>query len=101
MTQHFAIFAWDSPDSETIRATHRDAHFIHIERVMSRIAIAGPMAGATGTASGSLFVVMAESRDEARKLFESDPYFIAGVWQRWEIHPFLAAAGEWIGGKTW
>jgi len=27
--------------------------------------------------------------------------FGAGVWERWEIHPFTPAAGEWIGGKTW
>lgn len=101
MTKLYMITAWDCPDSDTKRALARDAHFIHIERAMDRIAIAGPIKTETGGFSGSLFIVKADDMATTRALFESDPYFVAGVWDRWEIHPFVAAAGEWIGGKTW
>lgn len=68
---------------------------------MDKIAIAGPLRDENGLSNGSLFVFKTMSPEEAEELFRSDPYFKAGVWTRWEVHPFLPAAGEWIGGKTW
>jgi uncharacterized protein YciI len=101
MTETFIVMAWDGPGSAKKRAQSRDAHFIHIEREMDRIKIAGPFRDEDGSAVGSLFVVKAEDKAAALRLFKSDPYFAAGVWERFEIQAFLPAAGEWIGGKIW
>jgi uncharacterized protein len=98
---HFAIFAWDGPDAAQKRDAARDAHFAHIEAIMDKIAVAGPLKTDNGGFVGSLLVVKAADGAEARAILESDPYFGAGVWERCEIHPFVAAAGEWIGGKIW
>lgn len=98
---HFAIISHDAPGSAGPRAAARDAHFAHFETIIDKIAIAGPLKDADGTNIGSLVVVKCDSAAEAEAILKSDPYFAAGVWERWDIYPFLAAAGEWVGGKTW
>ena len=98
---HFAVMAWDVDDSAPIRDAARAAHFVHIARIIDKVAVAGPLKDATGTIIGSLVVLDVADAEEAESVFRSDPYFDAGVWQRWTIHPFVAAAGEWVGGKIW
>lgn len=101
MNSHYAIVAWDAPDSGAKRDIHRAAHFVHIEASLDKIAIAGPVKNEAGEFTGSLFVVKATTAAEAEAILAADPYFGAGVWSRTEISPFVPAAGEWIGGKTW
>ena len=98
---HFAVIAWDVPDSAALRAAHRDDHFAHIATIIDRVAVAGPLKDDAGAIIGSLVVLNAQSVEEAEGVLRSDPYFKAGVWARWHIHPFVAAAGEWIGGAIW
>jgi uncharacterized protein len=97
----FAVTAWDAPGAEPVRLAVRDAHFSHIERVLDKLCIAGPLKTEAEGFAGSLLIIKARDRAEAQAIFETDPYFKAGVWDRIEIHPFVAAAGEWIGGKVW
>jgi uncharacterized protein len=98
---HFCIYAWDMPNSAPLRRDARDAHFAHIETVLDKIDVAGPLKNDDGDNIGSLFIVKVANRADAEAFLRADPYFAAGIWQRWEIHPFLPAAGKWIGGKTW
>jgi uncharacterized protein YciI len=99
--KHFAIIAWDAPNSAAARASARDAHFARIESIMDSLAIAGPLKDAAGNFTGSLVIVKADDEAAALAILHGDPYFAAGVWQRFEIHDFLPAAGTWIGGKVW
>jgi uncharacterized protein len=101
MDKAYAIIAWDGPEGAARRDTFRAQHFAHIETILDKVLIAGPLKDASGAFTGSLVVVKADSEDEARAIFESDPYFAAGVWDRWDIQFFLPAAGDWIGGKIW
>jgi uncharacterized protein len=101
MSGHYAILAWDGPDGSSKRNEHRAAHFAHIETIMETIAIAGPLKTDDGNFAGSMLVVKADSPTEAEAILRADPYFAGGVWERWEIFPFVAAAGKWVGGKTW
>jgi uncharacterized protein YciI len=101
MNQTFAILAWDSEQGAAKRAEHRAAHFAHIETVMEKIALAGPLKDDDGNFVGSMVVAHVPNRDAAEALLRSDPYFAGGVWEKWEIFPFLAAAGQWVGRKTW
>lgn len=98
---HYAIIAWDAPGSEAARASKRAEHFARVERIMDRLAIAGPLRDADGRFTGSLVIVEADSEADARSVLEADPYYAAGVWDRFEIRSFLPAAGGWIGGKAW
>lgn len=98
---HFAVIAWDVPDSAAIRDAARGAHFAHIERIIDKVAVAGPLKDASGAMIGSLVVLAVADAAEAEAVLKSDPYFAAGVWASWTINPFVAAAGEWVGGKIW
>jgi len=98
---HFAIVSIDGPNSAGPRASARDAHFAHIETIIDKIAVAGPLKDAEGNNIASLVVLRVETAEEAEAVLKSDPYFAAGVWASWTIYPFLPAAGDWVGGKTW
>jgi len=98
---HFIILCWDKPDAHDARMAARAAHFLHVERVIDRIAIAGPMKTDDGGFAGSIFIIDAESEADARAFLAADPYFTADIWERFEVRPFVAAAGTWIGGKIW
>lgn len=98
---HYAVIAWDVPDSAAIRDAARGHHFAHIERIIDKVAVAGPLKDAGGAIIGSLVVLDVADAAEAEAVFTSDPYFAVGVWGTWTINPFLAAAGEWVGGKIW
>lgn len=101
MAELYAIMAWDGPAGPVQRDALRAAHFAHIETIIDKIAIAGTLYDDDGGFAGSLVVVHAVSKDAAEAILKSDPYFAGGVWARWDIHRFLGAAGDWVGGKTW
>lgn len=101
MSQHFAIIAWDAPGSDAARKEMMKAHLDHFERGLDKIAIAGPLRDADGNSAGSLLIVKAETPEEVHAIMAADPYHAAGIWSKIEVLGFRAAAGEWIGGKTW
>jgi uncharacterized protein len=74
-----AIFD-DDPKALKVRADHHEAHFQHLALHSEKIRIAGglrPEPG--GTFCGGLWVLEVESREEAVRLCEGDPYFILGL----------------------
>jgi uncharacterized protein len=97
----FAVIARDRPGAEAARMAARADHFAYIERILDRIAIAGPLKDEEGRFIGSILIYDVSDAAAARALVEADPYFAAGVWETPEIHAFTAAAGAWIGGKIW
>lgn len=101
MSNLYAVISRDTADAERRRAEARDAHFAHIETILDKVAVAGPLKDAAGRFTGSLVVLRADSEAEARAILESDPYYRAGVWEDIRIEAFTAAAGDWIGGKIW
>jgi uncharacterized protein YciI len=32
---------------------------------------------------------------------ESDPFFVAGIWQDVSVKAFTPALGSWLGGRIW
>jgi uncharacterized protein len=97
----FVMIGWDSPDGAAIRAAVRAAHFAYVETIVERMWIGGPIKSDAGDFLGSVIIYEAESRDEAEALLRGDPYFVANLWDRWSLDPFVAAAGTWAGGTIW
>ncbi len=96
----FAFICRDAANAVSIRDRLIADHLAHIENVMDKIAIAGPLKQGEDTV-GSLLVIKAESEAEARETFEADPYFAAGVWDEVKVDHFLGVAGDWVGGAAW
>lgn len=101
MSGLYAIVTRDKPGAGAVRKEKLMQHLAHVEKVLDRIAVAGPLRDDAGNFVGSLLVVKAESVEDARAFLEQDPYFRADIWDRIEISAFNAAAGDWVGGKTW
>lgn len=90
------IFARDVDSSLERRKAARPAH---LERLVAlgdagRLLLAGPLPcidaedpGPAGYA-GSLVVAEFESLDAAKAWADADPYVVAGVYAKVEIHPF-------------
>lgn len=99
----FAVLAYDYAGDKAGAERKRlaPAHLAHVERVMDRLHVAGPLTDANGQAIGSLLIIEAEDEASARALIESDPYAGAEIWERVEYRPFRAVAGGWVGGAAW
>jgi uncharacterized protein len=89
----------DTPGLERQRLLQ--AHLDHVETVMDRLWVAGPLRGADGGIVGSLLIVDAADEAEARALIARDPYAGALIWDRVEYRAFKGVAGKWVGGKAW
>ena len=101
MVKYFAIVTTDKPGATATRMAKLREHLAHVEATIDQLAIAGPLRDQDGNFTGSLLIVKADSEAEARAMLENDPYFHAEIWSDIQIRAFGAAAGDWVGGKTW
>lgn len=101
MPKLYTIITKDKPGATATRMEKLKEHLAHVETNLDRLAVAGPLRDEDGYFTGSLLVVKADSEADARALLETDPYYKADIWSDIEIRAFNAAAGEWVGGKTW
>ena len=100
----YMFFCKDEPGSGAadLRQTFLEAHLEYIEEHMDEIAVAGPLFDESGSHMvGSCLIYRADTLAGAQLLFEGDPYFKAGIWNRVETAAFKGVAGAWVGGKTW
>lgn len=64
-------------------ATLRDEHRAHAMRGPVRILGAGPTTSDDATqAIGGLYIIEAESREQAQAFYETDPYVREGIWKQ-------------------
>jgi hypothetical protein len=76
----FAILFEDDPAHADKRQQHMSEHLAFLERNAARILAAGPLRTARdGTPAGGLWLVDADSHQEARRLTEQDPLFATGL----------------------
>lgn len=83
---HFVVIGWDAPGSKEKRPEVRPRHLAHWKPWddAGRVVAAGPMTDF----AGSLFIVEAADQAVAEAHIAADPYFLEGVFARWEVHPF-------------
>ena len=101
MEKLYSIVCRDKPDALPIRKEKLREHLAHIENVMDRIAVAGPLYDENEKFVGSLLVVKAASAADAQAFLAQDPYYQADIWESVAIHHLSSVAGEWVGGKSW
>lgn len=97
----FMIRGHDVENAGDIRDQGKRGHLQWVEQHLDEIRVAGPLLDDHGRMIGSLFLVEADDSAAAENLIGEDPYCRAGLWERIEIQPFMAAAGTWIGGTYW
>jgi uncharacterized protein len=97
----YFIYAIDGADGVRLRREHLHAHLAYVETQLERYRVAGPSLDEVGVMNASVLIVAAKSEVDARALIDADPYFAAGLYRDVTITEFRAAAGTWVGGKTW
>lgn len=93
----YAIIGWDGPDALAVRRRVRASHLERIRRLAEagRVVLAGPMPAVDspdpGEAGfeGSLIVADFESREAALEWLRADPYVTEGVFESYEVRPFV------------
>lgn len=82
----YVILGWDGPEGQSKRPHQRPAHLEHLERLQQqgRLVCAGPFTDK----AGSLVIIEADTREQAERMANADPYVTHGVFERVEIHPF-------------
>lgn len=93
----YAIFGKDAPGSLETRMRARPRHLERIQSLLDagRVVLAGPFPvkdapqpGPEGF-SGSLIVAEFESLEAARAWVAGDPYVTEGVFESFEVRPFI------------
>lgn len=76
------IFCIDKHGVEALRSQHLDAHRAYLERNLDRLFFSGPHLTDDGAAQvGSVFLLKADSREEAKAFLEDEDLFRAGVFE--------------------
>lgn len=84
----FAVHYLDRTDPGDIRQRLRDAHIAYRKGLRRQLLLAGPLLSESGSPVGSLVLLEAENPSEARKLANSDPYAVAGLFETVAVHKY-------------
>jgi uncharacterized protein YciI len=93
----YVIIGKDAPDGLERRKRLRPQHLERARRLVEegRMVIAGPCPatdspdpGPAGF-SGSVIIAEFASLDDARAWVEADPYVTGGVYESWDVQPFI------------
>jgi uncharacterized protein YciI len=96
------VICRDGPGAALLRGEHLDGHLAHVERNWRRYVTAGPIREPGADALvGSVFLVMADSLEDAESLMKGDPYISCGMYHSIEYKELTNSIGLFIGGKIW
>lgn len=86
----YIVYRLDRRDgqAEAIRARTRPAHRSYMDRFAERVRLGGPVLDSHGNPCGGLMIVEAESEDAVRAMVAEDPFELAGLSGRIDIHLF-------------
>ena len=90
MSTLFVVWRTDRTDGRAaeIRAATRPAHRAYMQAFAARVRMGGPLLDVTGEGCGGLMLIEADSEAEVREIVRNDPFELAGLSARIEIHPF-------------
>ena len=87
---HYFIYRVDRPGTEALRLETRPAHLDYADSLGSKLVFAGPtLADDEETMIGSVWVVAADTRDEAEAMTRADPYEQVDLFQSKLVQPLL------------
>lgn len=95
----YAIHCLDREEGLPLRLENYDAHREYLNNTETAIVLAGPVAADDGsTPIGSFMIVSVESREEADRFNQGDPFYRLNVWDKESIRiqPFIKRRG-WSG----
>ena len=92
----------DRGDQTAVRRKFLLDHLRYIETIADKVFIAGPEPSDTpGVFKGSLILFKVDTAEQAKALFDADPYAKADIWESVRPISFNPAVGDHVGGVTW
>ena len=84
----FALVALDRPNSVERRMAIRPEHLKHLDALGDKLILAGPFLNEKEEGVGSIVVIEAASLDEAREMFNRDPFVRENLFDQITIKPW-------------
>jgi uncharacterized protein YciI len=82
----FVVLLTDQPDHAQVRADHLQAHIDWLERHKDVIQVGGSLRREPSeTPKGGLWIAQADSKQIIDALLQTDPFYLAGLRQSYEI----------------
>lgn len=82
----FLILTFDKAGHDRVRDEHRAAHYAHLRAHQAQLIASGGLRDdADGKFIGGAIMLDTDSREEAERFAESDPFSRAGLFERVEI----------------
>lgn len=82
----YLIETFDKPDSLALRQSVREEHLKFLEDNKALLLACGAKLEDDGSGgTGSVYIVDVETRDEAEKFVNADPFAVAGLFERMAI----------------
>ena len=79
----YIIETFDKPDHQQVRKAVRAAHLTFLEQHKDLLLACGAKLADDGTdLGGGLYVVALDTREEAQRFIEADPFHAAGLFER-------------------
>lgn len=98
----FLVTCMDNPANSHLRADHLEGHLIHVENNWQQYVTAGPIRNPGEDALvGSVFLVLANTLEDARALMKDDPYVSSDLYASVDYKEMTMSIGLFIGGKIW
>jgi uncharacterized protein YciI len=92
----YVFIGRDCARGPELRKELRGAHLEHLSPLSAagQVRFGGPLRDPEGVPRGSLIILEAQSREDARALFERDPYVAGGLFESTEIFDTLQVFPE-------
>ena len=71
----------------------REQHLAYVREHLAMVKVAGPLLDGAGEMAGSMFVIEAPDQAAVEAFSAADPYRLAGVFERVELHPWKVTVG--------
>ena len=84
----FALVAHDRPNSVARRLEMRPEHLKHLDSLGDTLKLAGPFLDDAGEMIGTIMVIEAQSLEEAREMFNRDPFVRENLFDQVTIKPW-------------
>jgi uncharacterized protein YciI len=89
----YVMMCFDKPGALALRQATREAHLAYMATRQEMIRLGGPMLDEGGDMKGSLLIVEAPDIETVRAFNAADPYTLAGLFERVEIHAWRQTVG--------
>ncbi|GAB3996131.1 hypothetical protein GCM10028807_38100 [Spirosoma daeguense] len=94
-SMRYVVHAYDYTDADALsrRMAARPAHFEYARQLKAngQFVLGGALLDSAGKMIGSMLLLEMETEEQLNTYLKTDPYIVAGVWEKIDVKPFRQA----------